>query len=541
MKLFFRIVFVLLFISSINNVNATNYYVNDNSTTSDVFTSVVGSNSNNGLTNSTPFLTLKYALTKVSAGDVIYIDAGSYSGSSGGGVEFGLSITLDNLTIIGAGMGQTIFYSNKNKGTFLTVLANNFAISELTVQQYGYGSGGSGVGQAITLGNGATAYTGISFSNVQLDQNGGSSGESAVYIKSKTSSTFTGGGASCNTVTSTYSGGFTVSGTNIDVLFDNYIFAFNSGDCFGGTSGGSIRVIGGNSTEKVTVRNCFFSNNQACASSFNGMDMYITSGDVKVYDCIFDNSLSKKSAGTNIGGSIAINGAATVYFTRSKFTNHTATGGMRGTAIGNKLGTVSIDSCSFSGNSANKADDVHCESGSITARYCTWNEVGQRGAGVFTMINSGNPSVYEGTVTKSNTTASSYSPSPSVPTYSGTCGAVVITPPCTNPTAATIGTITQPTCSTATGSVDLSGLPASGSWTVTESIGNTTITGTGTTATFSGLTAGQTYTFIVSVAGGCSSPASANAVINAAPTVPSAPTASVTSQPDCSTSTGTIT
>jgi hypothetical protein len=67
----------------------------------------------------------------------------------------------------------------------------------------------------------------------------------------------------------------------------------------------------------------------------------------------------------------------------------------------------------------------------------------------------------------------------------------------TAPTAATapvIGTITQPTCSVATGSVALSGLPASGTWTVTASPGGTTTTGTGTTTTFSGLTAGTTYT-----------------------------------------------
>ena len=529
-------VFILLFSFS---VKATNYYVNDGSIVSDVYTSAIGNDANSG-TVTAPFKTLKKALIVAVAGDFIYVDYGLYLGGAGGtlGIDFGLSVSVDNLTIIGAGMGSTVFQSNKNKGTFLTILANNFSISNLSMHAYGFGSGGSGVGQTITIGNGATAYSGILFSNIQLDQNGGSAGETAVFIKSKTSSTFSGGGASCNTVSSTYSGGFTVSGTNIDVLFDNYVFAFNSGDCFGGTAGGSVRVVGGNSTEHVTIKNCVFSNGVACSSTFNGMDLYLTTGDIKVYDCLFDSSHSAYATGTAVGGSVAINGSPTVYITRSKFTNHSATGGMNGAAIGNKGGALTLDSCFFSGNSANKADDVHSSSGTINANYCQWSEIGQTG-GTFTIVNSGNPSVFEGTVTKTNTTASSYTSNPTVPSFSGVCGAVVITPPCTNPLATTIGVITQPTCSTPTGSVALSGLPATGTWTVTESIGNTTITGTGTTATFSGLTAGQTYSFIVSVSGGCVSPASANAILNAAPTVPAAPTGDAT-QTFCSASNPTV-
>ena len=67
-----------------------------------------------------------------------------------------------------------------------------------------------------------------------------------------------------------------------------------------------------------------------------------------------------------------------------------------------------------------------------------------------------------------------------------------------------IGTITQPTCSVATGDVALSGLPSSGSWTVTASPGAATITGSGTTGNFTGLSVGTSYTFTVTNAGGCS-------------------------------------
>ena len=107
------------------------------------------------------------------------------------------------------------------------------------------------------------------------------------------------------------------------------------------------------------------------------------------------------------------------------------------------------------------------------------------------------------------------------------------------PTVPSVGTITQPTCSTATGSVALSGLPATGSWTVTGSPSGSA-TGTGTTGLVTGLAAVQTYTFTVTNSSGCTSVATGNAVVNAQPVTPTAPSASMT-QPTCSTATGTIT
>ena len=82
------------------------------------------------------------------------------------------------------------------------------------------------------------------------------------------------------------------------------------------------------------------------------------------------------------------------------------------------------------------------------------------------------------------------------------------------PSAPTVGTITQPTCSVATGSVVLSGLP-SGDWTINPGA----ITGSTTSKTISGLAAG-TYNFTVTNASGCISDASADVVIDAQPVTP---------------------
>jgi trimeric autotransporter adhesin len=86
---------------------------------------------------------------------------------------------------------------------------------------------------------------------------------------------------------------------------------------------------------------------------------------------------------------------------------------------------------------------------------------------------------------------------------------------CTTPNTPTVGTIIQPTCTTVTGSAELTGLP-SGSWTLNP--GN--ISGNTTTYTVTGLAANTTYNFTVTNSDGCSSTASV--VIGSNTTPPSA-------------------
>ena len=88
------------------------------------------------------------------------------------------------------------------------------------------------------------------------------------------------------------------------------------------------------------------------------------------------------------------------------------------------------------------------------------------------------------------------------------------------PSAPTVGGITQTTCTVATGSVVLNGLPSSGSWTINPG----SISGTGTTTTLSGLTVGtHNYT----VTSGCTSVASTSVVINPQP-IPVTPVITIT-------------
>ncbi|MFM6934702.1 MAG: beta strand repeat-containing protein, partial [Flavobacteriales bacterium] len=88
----------------------------------------------------------------------------------------------------------------------------------------------------------------------------------------------------------------------------------------------------------------------------------------------------------------------------------------------------------------------------------------------------------------------------------------------------TIGTISQPSCTSTTGSIILNGLPP-GNWTLNTYLnGSTTptsINGTGTSYTVTGLTAGA-YTFNVMNAGGCTSANTSSTTINSSLFIPTA-------------------
>ena len=131
------------------------------------------------------------------------------------------------------------------------------------------------------------------------------------------------------------------------------------------------------------------------------------------------------------------------------------------------------------------------------------------------------------------------------PSSGGSCisspsASVTIDPQPPTPTTPVVGAITQPNCTSSTGSVALSGLPPAGSWTITASPGGLTQNGTGTTATFTGLTASTNYTFTVTNAAACTSSSSTSAAINAVPTSPGAPVTGTITQPTCSTPTGSV-
>jgi hypothetical protein len=122
---------------------------------------------------------------------------------------------------------------------------------------------------------------------------------------------------------------------------------------------------------------------------------------------------------------------------------------------------------------------------------------------------------------------------------SDTSSAVLINTQPETPAAPVISRIIHPDCLTGHGTIELSGLPATGDWILTRFPGEQKITGSGTTLILEEVLPGS-YTYKVSNAQGCTSPVSLPAVVNSRPVVPEPPVAAAAAHPTCTVSTGSI-
>lgn len=107
------------------------------------------------------------------------------------------------------------------------------------------------------------------------------------------------------------------------------------------------------------------------------------------------------------------------------------------------------------------------------------------------------------------------------------------------PPAPVPGEVSVPTCTVPAGSVVLSGLPASGNWTVTRYPGSHSTTGNGPQVVLGGIPPGE-YLFTVTNSAGCTSPLSDEVIIPDIPDLPSAPVPGEITHPTPDISTGSV-
>jgi len=403
-------------ITGTTSLRSSNYYVNGSySATNDIYTTAAGTNTTNyGQDPNTPAATLAWLLNtsgySFQSGDTIFVDAGTYSDAN-------LSSPPNGVVIIGAGVSKTNF-NNSGTNYFMRINDNNTVLSSMSLSNYNDNS--TGTGQTLGV---ESNITGVKIINVLVYYETASNFASGypIQVQSGASVNFSGGGAACTKGGGTSAGGG-IGISSATVTIDNYLFYANE-QAF--QHGGSLNINGGD----ITIRNSGFKNN--VLGDYRGAAMYVQAGNVNVYDSEISDNHTQLTADV-AGGSIWIIGG-TFRMTRSKIMNHTQDGASYSLGAGVAVtgGTVTIDSCYFSGNQGKTsvATDMYVGGGVALARYNTFasasTQIG-RGAGTFTIANSGNPSS-NGTITKTNTITTTYTPSPVVPAYTGTCSSSIST------------------------------------------------------------------------------------------------------------------
>ncbi len=131
-------------------------FVNDNSQTGDVYSSAVGNDANTG-TSISPYATISHAITVASAGDTIYVDAGTYSENPT--VNKSLVIYGSNKGTAGQGarVAESIVRTNGNQNAVFTVSAGNITIDGFKIN----GDDPGVIGVTTASGDDANAVYGV--------------------------------------------------------------------------------------------------------------------------------------------------------------------------------------------------------------------------------------------------------------------------------------------------------------------------------------------------------------------------------------------
>lgn len=337
-----------------SNLHAQNtWYVNNNSLAGDVYTTAVGNDSTNLVNDpSRPSLTIGDALTAAAAGDIIYIDTGSYVGGDNQSLALNKAIT-----IIGAGTGNTII-QGFGDNRFGIVSVNNVIIRNLQFFQFIYASG---PGQVFLVN---TNITGFRLINIVMSRNNGSSnGGDSITLLSGSSSTFDGLFFSCSGFNGGSGGGIKVNSATL--VIRNSVFS-QSRDADG--RGGAIEILG---ASNVTINNCNFDGNSARA----GGAIAQTGGTLAVTNSCFNRNYAQGDSGNSSNGGGHYFATGTIL--SASFTNCRFEGAFF-CATNNPAGYL----CEANSNIANDGNAVNLKNvaGTFTFDTCIFNNSNQPNA-----------------------------------------------------------------------------------------------------------------------------------------------------------------
>jgi gliding motility-associated-like protein len=295
------------------------WYVDNNSNTGDIYTtsSVSGNDATGTGSASAPFATLSKAVTSASAGDIIYVDSGTYSQNS---------ITINKkLTIIGAGSGNTIFDNGDGAQLWANITSSNVIIKNLTLTKFF--NANASFGQVINI-NGA--YTGINFENILINNClGATSTLPNVNISGGASVTIRNSFFKCSGYNGAMGGGILVN--NSTAVIENTIF-FQNESASSSENGGAIQIKG--ASANVTVTNCTFN---GCVS-LKGGAIGQNGGTLTITGSCFSNNISETDDNSSGGGAIFVTGTSNTSISNCLFDTNAVTAQAKGTtsiSVGN--------------------------------------------------------------------------------------------------------------------------------------------------------------------------------------------------------------
>jgi len=413
---------------------ATNYYVNDGSLTGDIHTSAVGNNSNNGTSPASPKATLTNlwntygpsGTNAIASGDIIYVDAGSYVAS-----DANLALSVSGISIIGAASTLTFFDNNQistDANRWANITGTNITIQGIYLTGYNYGLGGAA---ALNI----SGASNITITDVEVSENASGGGSSAIVVSGGSTVSFSGGGSNCNPgAASIAGGGMSVEGNGNTVTIDNFTFSGNEK----ATQGGSGLYISGNGSTTVTMTNSIITNNLNTSSS-GGSGIFVSGANFNMSGCCVTSNQTNSGSGPKYGGAICVARGATLVISDCSFTNNSVSNSGKGGAISintsfsgsGSAASVSLTSCSFSGNSASsEGNHLYARVGSGNAASYTISEcsfaataqdIRQDNSASISIQNSGSPVISGSGITMINTTSPITTPSTVCPSYVGPC------------------------------------------------------------------------------------------------------------------------
>jgi len=257
------------------------FYVNDNSTSGDIWASAVGNDANAGST-SAPFLTLEHALDECGCpGNTIRVDAGTYSDDN---LVLSVDGTAAAFKIVGAGEALTIFDCDVDVVTterFMTINgdADNITISDMTIKDADVSDNGAAFNLTTT---GSITFEDLIIDNCDLASTGDKG--AGFYVSSSSTATID----RCifrnnNTYNSSSSYGACIY-TEGTTTVQNCLMYDNNTNYSSTLSSGMIHNV----TGTLNVYNCTITENTETGTY--AADLYISSGTASIYNCIIFNN-----------------------------------------------------------------------------------------------------------------------------------------------------------------------------------------------------------------------------------------------------------